>query len=152
VYRPIGRVPGRTEFGSARLPILLPPRLISDFLCPSQLLPLFNPYGLTMAGFKLLRFPVLFKSISSLSRASVLCHHRHPLRYSLAWSSFDRRSLPPRFVLHRSPLSLPPRHLLFYGFMLLPILLFAYGLGIAQERDPEEGRTVTNLGRKPFGR
>src|SRR5271155_5921833 len=34
--------------------------------------------------------------------------------------------------------------------MLLPILLFdAYGLGIAQERDPEEGRTVTNLGRSP---
>ena len=43
------------------------------------------------------------------------------------------------------------RHLLlFYGFMLLPILLFdAHGLGIAQERDPEEGRTVTNLGRSP---
>jgi hypothetical protein len=35
--------------------------------------------------------------------------------------------------------------------MLLPILLFdAYELGIAQERDPEEGRTVTNLGRSPW--
>jgi hypothetical protein len=46
---------------------ILPPRLISDFLCPSQLLPLFNPYGLTMAGFKLLRFPVLFVGFVSFS-------------------------------------------------------------------------------------
>jgi hypothetical protein len=29
----------------------------------------------------------------------------------------------------------------------LPLLFDGYGLGIAQERDPEEGRTVTN----PFG-
>ena len=26
-----------------------------------------------------------------------------------------------------------------------------YGLGIAQERDPEEGPPVTNLGRSPAG-
>jgi hypothetical protein len=35
--------------------------------------------------------------------------------------------------------------------MLLPFMFDGYGLGIAQERDPEEGRTVTNLGRSPSG-
>jgi hypothetical protein len=45
-----------------------------------------------------------FVSFSSLR----LRRHCHPLRYSLAWSSIDRRSFPPWFVLHRSPLSLPP--------------------------------------------
>ena len=49
----------------------LPPRLISDFLCPSQLLPFFSLYGLLMA--RLWRFGFLFcSSVSSLSRASVL--------------------------------------------------------------------------------
>jgi hypothetical protein len=81
-----------------------------------------------------------------------LRRHCHPLRYSLAWSSIDRRFLPPRFILSDHRFLFRPVTLLFYGFMLLPILLFdAYGLGIAQERDPEEGRTVTNLGRSPSG-
>ena len=31
-------------------------------------------------------------------------------------------------------------------------VVYGYGLGIAQEHDPEEGRTVTNLRRSPSGR
>jgi hypothetical protein len=69
-------------------PSILSPRLISDFLCPSQFLPFFSLYSLLMA--RLWRFGFLFcSSVSSLSRASVLRrHHCHPLRYSIAWSSF----------------------------------------------------------------
>jgi hypothetical protein len=47
------------------------PRLISDFLCSSQLLPIFSLYSLLMA--RLWRFGFLFcSSVSSLSRAYVL--------------------------------------------------------------------------------
>ena len=49
---------------------ILPPRLISDFLRSSQLLLFFNLYSLIMARL-LLQFPVLYSSISSISRASV---------------------------------------------------------------------------------
>jgi hypothetical protein len=46
-----------------------------------------------------------------------------------------------------------PSPLVVLWIILWPFLLFdGYGLGIAQERDPEEGRTVTNLGRSPLGR
>ena len=88
-------------------PSILPPRLISDFLCPSQFLPFFSLYSLLMA--RLWRFGFLFcSSVSFLSRASVLRrHHCHPLHYFLAWSSIDRRFLPSQSVLHRSPPSLP---------------------------------------------
>jgi hypothetical protein len=51
-------------------PSILSPRLIPDFLCPSQLLPFFSLYGLLMA--RLWRFGFLFcSSVSFLSRASV---------------------------------------------------------------------------------
>jgi hypothetical protein len=63
------------------LSVLLSPRLISDFFCSSQLLPFFSLYSLLMA--RLWRFGFLFcSSVSSLSRASVLRRHRHPLRCS----------------------------------------------------------------------
>src|SRR5271170_5550503 len=91
-------------------PPILPPRLTSDFPCPSQLLPFFNLYSLPMA--RLWRFGFLFcSSISSVSRASVLRHLCQPL--PLTWSSLDRRFLSPRLIVLRSPLSLPSRHPLF---------------------------------------
>jgi hypothetical protein len=62
-------------------PSILPPRLISDFLCPSQRLPFFSLYSLLMA--RLWRFGFLFcSSVSPLSRASVLRRRHCPPLFS----------------------------------------------------------------------
>jgi hypothetical protein len=83
---------------------LLSPRLISDFLCPSQLLPFFSLYGLLMA--RLWRFGFLFCSSVSFfleppsSVVIIVTHYATSLRGRLLIGvSF----LPSRFVLHRSP-------------------------------------------------
>ena len=87
-----------------------------------------------------LRFPVLFVGFVSFSslRISVVIvtHYATPLRGRLLIGVSFLRGLS--FTDHRLLFRL--RHLLLFD---------AYGLGIAQERDPEEGRTVTNLGRSP---
>jgi len=79
-------------------------------------------------------FGFLFRSsVSSISRAPVPLHLRRccqPL--PLMWSSIDRSSLPPQFILFRWPLSLPttPSPLVVLWIMLLLFLLFdGYGLG-----------------------
>src|SRR5271154_6080588 len=121
------------------------------FLCPSQLLPFFSLYSLLMA--RLWRFGFLFcSSVSSqVSRASVLRRrHCHLLRSSLAWFSLIGVPFLRGLSFSRSPLLfrlVTPSCFMDYVIAVSCCLMDHWiCIGIAQERDPEEGRTVTNAG------